>query len=131
MKSRGLCAELAAQRMSAPEKSDLQEIHRQALRLTAADFPDTYLALNHEFHDLICAGAHNATIENIARSLRARLVAFRQAQSGSEQDRMERSNREHDAILSAIIASQPEPAGAAMRRHNARLSAGILRRLRL
>src|SRR5882757_683606 len=53
-----LCARLASQRMTALEKGRLQALHEQSKeRLQDRDETD-YLALNKEFHDLICAGAH-------------------------------------------------------------------------
>ncbi|MDT2023246.1 GntR family transcriptional regulator [Methylocella sp. CPCC 101449] len=125
----GLCAKLSAQRMTALDKGNLMEIHRQAVKLGNSRSEAAYLQLNHEFHDLICAGARNQTIATTARELRERLGAFRQSQSGTLKERMERSNEEHEAIVQAILAGQPEAAYEAMRKHNARLSSGVLRLL--
>jgi DNA-binding GntR family transcriptional regulator len=126
----GLCARLSARRMSALEKEHLQELHRQAHTLVGSSDEMPYLALNDEFHDLICEGAHNATLGAFARNLRARLSPFRQAQAGSGPERMARSHGEHEAIVRAILAGADESAYEAMRNHNARLSAGVLRLLR-
>lgn len=126
----GLCARLSARRMSALEKEHLQELHRQSRTLVEASDEMPYLAVNDEFHDLICEGAHNATLGAFARNLRDRLSPFRQAQAGTWTERMARSHGEHDAVVRAILAGADENAYQAMRTHNARLSAGVLRLLR-
>ncbi|MDH7795065.1 MULTISPECIES: GntR family transcriptional regulator [unclassified Beijerinckia] len=125
----GLCAKLATQRMTALDKGNLLEIHRLAMQLGGTRSEATYRRLNNEFHDLICAGARNKTIATSARELRERLAAFRQTQSSSLKERMERSNEDHEAIVRAILAGQPEAAYEAMRKHNARLSSDVLRQL--
>ncbi|MBN9083138.1 MAG: hypothetical protein BGP04_02940 [Rhizobiales bacterium 62-17] len=125
----GLCARLAAQRMTALDKGNLLEIHRQAMQLGNARSEATYRRLNNEFHDLICEGARNQTVATTARELRERLAAFRQSQSSTLKERMERSNEDHEAIVQAILAGQPEAAYEAMRKHNARLSSDVLRQL--
>jgi DNA-binding GntR family transcriptional regulator len=125
-----LCARLASQRMSALEKGRLQALHEHSKeRLQDRDESD-YLALNKEFHDLICAGAHNVTLETTARDLRDRLAPFRQTQSELQGQRLARSHEEHDLIVAAIVRGAPDAAYEAMRGHIARLSTGVLQLLR-
>ena len=126
----GLCAALASQRMSAVEKGTLMECHRQAQQLTKERDETRYLDINQQFHDLICDGAHNVTLATMTRELRNRLAAFRQSQSEAQERRLTLSHDEHTRIVDAIQASDPDAAHEAMRRHNARLSSGILRLLR-
>lgn len=126
----GLCARLAAQRMSAVEKGALLECHRQAHELTRDRDETRYLEINQAFHDLICDGAHNATLATMTRELRARLAPFRQSQSEAQGRRLLQSHEEHTRIVDAVLASDPDAAHEAMRRHNARLSSGILSLLR-
>jgi DNA-binding GntR family transcriptional regulator len=116
--------------MTSLDRGNLMEIHRQLLRLPANKQESTYLALNKEFHDLICAGARNNTITSTARDLRARLMPFRQTQRGTLKERIERSNEEHELIVNSIMSGDPESAYQAMVKHNARLSYGVLRMLR-
>jgi DNA-binding GntR family transcriptional regulator len=122
----GLCARLASQRMTALEKGQLQDLHERAKTLVHGRDEMDYLALNQEFHDLICAGAHNDTLADTTRALRERLRPFRQSQSGEQGRRLARSLDEHDAIVNAIMSGSPDAAYEAMRVHNARLSTGIL-----
>ena len=65
----------------------------------------------------------------MVRGLRDRLAPFRQAQAGTER-RLEVSHEEHGAVVDAIRASDGAAAYDAMRNHNARLSTGVLDRLR-
>lgn len=125
-----LCARLASQRMSAVERGALQECHLKAKDLTRDQDETNYLALNTMFHDMICDGAHNATLAGIARDLRTRLAPFRQSQSEPQPLRLARSHEEHVRIVEAILAGDQDAAYDAMRRHNARLSSSVLGLLR-
>ncbi len=126
----GLCARMASQRMTAVERGALQECHAQAEALTGDRDETRYLEINQAFHDLICEGAHNATLAAMTRDLRARLSPFRQTQSDAEGRRLARSHEEHERIVQAIMRGDPNGAHDAMCRHNARLSTGILTLLR-
>jgi len=121
-----LCARLASERMTAIEKEHLQELHEQAKALVLAGDRDGYLDLNNQFHALICAGTHNATVSAMVRDLRDRLSPFRRTQAVEVDERLMRSLEEHAAVVHAILKSDPEAAFAAMRGHNARLSTGVL-----
>lgn len=125
-----MCARLASQRMTTPEKGQLQELHDQAKELTTVNDEADYLVLNQQFHELICTGAHNATLATMTRDLRDRLAPFRQTQSESRPRRLTRSHDEHELIVDAILRSDAQAAYEAMRNHNARLSAGVLGLLR-
>lgn len=125
-----LCARLAAQRMTALEKSELESIFSELDVFASEQKQAEYLEKNQEFHARICAGAHNATIAAMTRELRDRLAPFRQQQALALETRLSQSMAEHRDIMQAILSGQPEPAYEAMRRHNARLSVGVLGLLR-
>jgi DNA-binding GntR family transcriptional regulator len=125
-----LCARLAAQRMTALEKSEIESVYATMGTITPEQNHGAYLELNQEFHTRICAGAHNATIGAMTRELRDRLAPFRQSQAQSVEERLVRSMQEHKEIVVAILAGNAEQAYEAMRRHNARLSVGVLSLLR-
>jgi DNA-binding GntR family transcriptional regulator len=125
-----LCARLASQRMTALEKGQLQTVHEQSKELVQDRDEIDYLVFNKEFHDLICAGAHNTTLGNMTRDLRDRLGPFRSTQSDLQGQRLARSHEEHGLILDAILRGSADEAYEAMRNHNARLSTGVLRLLR-
>jgi DNA-binding GntR family transcriptional regulator len=124
-----LCARLAAQRMSAVEKKQLERVHQESDEHVGRGDVLAYLAVNKQFHDLVCAGTHSRTIARMVRGLRDRLAPFRQAQSGVER-RLEVSHEEHAAVVRAILDSDADAAYGAMRDHNARLGAHVLERLR-
>lgn len=125
-----LCARLAAQRMTALEKSEIEVLYAKMQTITPEQNHGAYLELNQELHTRICAGAHNATIGAMTRELRDRLAPFRQSQAQSIEERLTRSMQEHKEIVGAILAGNAEQAYEAMRRHNARLSVGVLGLLR-
>jgi len=125
-----LCARLAAQRMTALEKSELEAIFSELEELASAQKQAEYLEKNQEFHVRICTGAHNATIAAMTRELRDRLAPFRQQQGLGLEIRLGQSLAEHKEIIQAILAGNAEQAYEAMRRHNARLSVGVLGLLR-
>jgi len=124
----GLCARLAAHRMSALEKGHLEEVHERAAMID--DSLPAYFEVNKEFHDLICAGAHNATLNNAARELRFRLSPFRRPQPRTDAASViARSTTEHAAIVAAILGGEQERAYEAMRSHNARVNLGAMKLL--
>lgn len=125
-----LCARLASQRMNALEKSRLQDIHERSQALIKKADRNGYLILNGEFHNAICAGVQNKTLNGTICQLRDRLAPFRQTQSVALNERLQRSYEEHEAIVAAIVKGDPEAAYEAMRLHNARLSAGVIEVLR-
>lgn len=121
----GLCARLAAHRMSALEKGELQELHEHAAK---EENLAQYFEINKSFHDLICAGAHNSTLDGTARDLRFRLSPFRRPEPRSQVAAViARSTQEHAAIVEAILAGDAERAYEAMRTHNARVNLGAMK----
>ncbi|WP_395446545.1 GntR family transcriptional regulator (plasmid) [Aminobacter sp. UC22_36] len=122
------CARLAAQRMTAMEREQLYELHRQYTECVGNQDLDGCREINRKFHDGICRGAHNVTIAAMAVELRVRLAPFRQHQAGPADVRLQQSLDEHQKIVDAIRANDAAGAYAALSEHNARLSAGVMRR---
>jgi DNA-binding GntR family transcriptional regulator len=125
-----LCASLSAHRMTALEKSALESTFAQMEHLVADKNVTQYLELNQTFHAQINAGAHNATISGITRDLREKLAPFRQQHMLATGIRLTQSLEEHREIVRAIMAGSAHSAYEAMRRHNARLSVGVVSMLR-
>lgn len=124
----GLCARLAAHRMSALEKGHLRDIHERAAAIKGN--LSVYFELNKEFHDAICAGAHNTTLDSTARNLRFRLSPFRRPEPRSEVSTViARSSEDHAKIVFAILSGAAEKAYEAMRDHNARVNIGAMKLL--
>jgi DNA-binding GntR family transcriptional regulator len=124
-----LCARLAAQRMSAMEKKQLQLLHEQSAVFVGQDDELRYLPINQEFHAAIYEGTHNRTIATQVSALRDRLAPFRQSQAGVER-RLALSHKEHGDIVAAILSGDSEGAYNAMREHNARLGTNVVQRMR-
>jgi DNA-binding GntR family transcriptional regulator len=126
-----LCARLASQKMSALEKQHLQMIYDQASTIVGTgNNLQHYMVLNEQFHSLVAAGSRNETLVATVRALRDRLAPFRQAQSEDTKHRLSRSLEEHGNVINAVMRGDAEAAYTAMRAHNARLSTGVLFRLR-
>ncbi|RQO62548.1 GntR family transcriptional regulator [Paucibacter sp. KBW04] len=124
-----LCCRISAERMSAVQKKQLAMVQQQSEDCVARGDEAGYLQLNHQFHQLISAGAQNRSLTGILDKLREQLAPFRAAQTKVER-RLKVSHEEHQAILAAILAGDAEGSYEAMRNHTARLSINVLDLLR-
>jgi DNA-binding GntR family transcriptional regulator len=124
-----LCARRAADSMTVIERKELELIHIESEQYVATGQHIEYLAVNARFHRLFRGGIHNPVLSDILRTLQDHLTPFRQAQ-GDVDNRLELSHMEHEAIVTAVLASDPEAAYVAMRNHNARLSLHVLQLLK-
>jgi DNA-binding GntR family transcriptional regulator len=112
----GLCARFAARRMSGAERETLSELHEKSRQLCEARKLDEYYAMNHAFHEAVYSGSHNEVLCDMAHGLFTRLAPYRRYQLNHPK-RVDESFREHGEVLDAIIASDPDRAQAAMRKH--------------
>ena len=110
----GLCARLSAERMTPLERKRLEILNASREALLAKGGQDLVL-LNDQFHELIYQGSHSASIAGVTRSFRQRLTPFGILQFVP--GRTEYSFHEHDEIVQAITAADPERAYRAMRDH--------------
>lgn len=111
-----ICARLSAARMTPLERRGLEIEHRASMRYVAGGEESDYELFNQDFHTRLYRGAHNAHICELAMQTRSRLAPFRRAQFRLE-GRLERSWREHDQIVAAILAGDAVAADAAARDH--------------
>lgn len=111
-----ICARLSAERMTAEERRLLDDEHQASARLVHLGREEDYEAYNFEFHSRLYAGAHSAHIEELTSLTRSRLAPFRRAQFRLP-ERLEKSWKEHDVIVSAILRGDGETAAAAARAH--------------
>lgn len=112
----GICARLAAQRMTIEERRNLETEHRASHRLIQDCAEEDYAAFNTRFHTALYLGAHNTHIYEMVTQTRSRLAPFRRAQfhlSG----RLTRSFEEHEAIVTAILHADGNAAGSAAYSH--------------
>lgn len=110
------CARLAAMSMTPIERRRLQARHERMMALAAAGDVEAYSDANVAFHSAIYVGAHNAPLAEYALALRRRVGPFRRVQFQIE-GRLVRSNKEHDAVVRAIVSGDAAGAHASMLHH--------------
>jgi len=111
-----LCARLAAQRMTAIERKEL-ELALAPLRAAAtAGDRDSYLEHSDMLHDVIHRGCHNPFLLELVRAYRLRSLPFRNLQRYSR-ERVRNSSEEHQRIVAAIVNHDADEATRAMREH--------------
>jgi len=112
----GICAGLAAQRMTPGERQRLEAVHEELRNLSHAGNPERFHEVNERFHNAIYAGAHNAYIAEITLATRVRVQPFRRAQFRNL-GRLAKSHVEHDRVVVAILRGDKLGAANAMRAH--------------
>ena len=111
-----LCVRFATYRMTPIERSHLMALHRSSEAMVEAGDIDSYDAFNREFHIGIYRATHNSFLVEQAIGIRLRLSAFRRTQLHQD-DRLERSREEHDAVMRAIAQGDGDKAARRMRAH--------------
>jgi DNA-binding GntR family transcriptional regulator len=112
----GLCAGLAAERMSAADRARLEAIHEELRVLSHAGNPERFHEVNERFHNAIYAGSQNGYIAEMTLATRVRVQPFRRAQFRNL-GRLAKSHAEHDRVVVAILRGDRNGAAAAMRAH--------------
>lgn len=120
----GLCARLAARRVTPPQAEALRAIHARLVAAAAAGV-DIFYDVNAEFHEAIYETANNAFLADETRRLRNRVAAYRRRVTHMP-TRIEDTIREHAEIMEAILARDPEAAHRAMRAHLTLLGENLL-----
>lgn len=110
------CARLAARRITNTELAEFEAVHAACRDLAKAGEVDAYYLRNSDFHHCIYRATHNAFLAGEASRLHAMLQPYRRMQL-QVRNRMARSFAEHDAVVCAIRAGDPEAAAEAMRDH--------------
>lgn len=112
----GVCARLAAERMTVDERRMLEIEHRASARLVHQGAEEDYAVHNTEFHTRLYRGAHNEHICELVTQSRARLAPFRRAQFRLP-GRLAKSYDEHDIIVTAIMRADGAAAAKAAYSH--------------
>ncbi len=123
-----VCARLSAARMSEVERQELEACVREGAEAAVAGDGEAYARLNARFHQLVFDGARNDHLKEVAGQLRVRAAPYREAQF-RQTDRLASSQAEHEGILAAVLAKDPDAAQAAMMLHVASSSLNIRRML--
>lgn len=111
-----MCGRLAARRLTDESEKELTDALQACAAAAENGDPDAYYYENERFHHAIYKASGNAFLEEQAMSLQKRLAPFRRLQL-RVRNRIINSQREHDAIVRAIISSDPEGAANALRSH--------------
>ena len=120
----GLCARLAARRMTDAQAERLRLVHER-LKAAAGEGVDRFYDVNQEFHEAIYEASCNTFLADQTRRLRNRVAAYRRRVTRMP-NRVVDTISEHDAVMQAIFAHDAERAHQAMRAHLALLGDNLL-----
>jgi DNA-binding GntR family transcriptional regulator len=112
----GLCARLAARRASQAWGGEISEIHQRLVAAGETGNIDLFYDVNQEFHEAIYDASRNAYVADQTRKLRNQVAAYRRRVTRMP-NRIADTVREHEAIMQAILAHDPERAHSTMRDH--------------
>jgi len=112
----GLCARLAARRVSQAWRNEISEIHQRLISSGETGDIDVFYDVNQEFHEAIYEASRNAFLADQTRRLRNQVAAYRRRVTRMP-NRIADTVREHEAIMQAILAHDPERAHSTMRDH--------------
>ena len=107
LSSRRMCAGLAAERMTGPERHALELVHEEMRELIHLGDPQRFHEVNEAFHGAIYTGAHNAYLSELTVATRTRVQPFRRAQFRNL-GRLSKSHLEHDVVVVAIQRGERE-----------------------
>lgn len=113
----GLCAKIAARRMTQAEKDQLAQNLELSAKALAAHDEGAYFRLGRRFHGIIIRGTHNDVLIEMTNKLVLPLVPYRRFQLGRD-GRQELNQSDHKAILTAILDGKADEACDLLRRHN-------------
>lgn len=112
----GLCAGLAAERMTGAERRVLEAAHEEMRALIQVGDPQRFHEVNEAFHGAIYAGAHNTYLAELTLTTRVRVQPFRRAQFRNL-GRLTKSHAEHDQVVTAIMRGDRARAASLMHAH--------------
>ena len=112
----GMCARLAARRMSEQQLERLKIANAGCKRAIETSDSDLYYSENVAFHECIYEACGNSYLANETRQLRRRLQSYRRLQL-RVRGRMSQSLKEHDQIIEAIEAGDAGKADQVSREH--------------
>ena len=112
----GMCARLAARRLSDAEMAEIEAAHDACRGSAAARDADAYFYANERFHYAIYAGSHNTFLFEQASALQRKLRPYRRLQL-RVRNRPQRSFEEHQAIVDALREGDAEKAVQSIRSH--------------
>lgn len=114
----GHAAERAALRLKSDEIDRLEAVNRELHDAVEHDPPDVahFLDANRTFHEIITEAAHSPRLGQVLAMLVEAPVVLRTARSYSVKD-LKQSARDHDELIAAFRAGDPDWARAVMGSH--------------
>ena len=114
----GHAAKRAARRLSADELQALEATNRELREAIASDPPDitAFLDANRRFHAIITQAARSPRLAQVLAMLIEQPVLVRTARHYSVRD-LRQSARDHDELVAAFHAADPDWAQAVMKSH--------------
>ncbi|KPU92621.1 transcriptional regulator [Variovorax paradoxus] len=112
----GLCARLAARRISSAQIERLKQAHARMESLAQTDDVDLFYEINREFHEVIYEASQNEFLTEQTRSLRNRVAAYRKLVTQRPRRRTD-TLTEHAAVLEAIVGGDEDKADKTMTAH--------------
>ncbi|SPJ26036.1 GntR family transcriptional regulator [Palleronia abyssalis] len=112
----GICAKLAARRMTPQERTALRKLHEASVAAYESGRHDEYYHLSRKFHLMVIEGTHNHELIETTNRLGIKLVPYRRFQL-SYPGRSENNLRDHEKIMEAICAGEYEHAADLFRKH--------------
>ena len=112
----GLCAKLAARRISTEHLAALNELQATLVTLVDSDDADEFYEVNRRFHELIYEASQNKFLAEQTRALRNRVGSYRRMVTQRASRRID-TIPEHDAVLRCIARGDEEGADKAMQAH--------------
>ncbi|MEV6957669.1 FCD domain-containing protein [Streptomyces sp. NPDC051207] len=119
-------AALAAARIT---EEQLADVERHLAAMNATDDPEELLTHDLAFHRAITAAAGNETLAALLEGLSSRTVRARVRRGHQERGAIERTRREHAAVLAALAARDPEAARTAAAAHVAAVETWLRERI--
>jgi DNA-binding GntR family transcriptional regulator len=112
----GLCARLAARRITLPQRKHLEDIHQRLEKSAENADIDVFYEINKEFHEAVYDASHNEFLAAQTRALRNRVGAYRRRVTHMP-GRIGDTLREHAEVMAAIFSHDGDKAHSAMRGH--------------
>lgn len=99
----GLAGELAAQRVTDAELSELQAMQFEMMAAYTRRDLSTYYAINARIHSAIATAARNPVLAQVYQQVNARLQALR-FRSNQDGEKWKRAVKEHERMIEALAA---------------------------
>jgi len=120
----GLCAGLAARRMSEDERATLENLHKKMAKLVDTNDWSQYYLMDLKFHQLIYTGSHNTFLEDQALSIRNRMMPYRRVYM-EPPNQVADPYQEHSRVIESILERDSEAAEASFKEHSSIRADGI------